>query len=577
MRFFKEIFKVFTIEEKKKVFFLLLLILIGTVLELVSIGIVLPAVKIFTDSMFLNQFYEFTGIKKLKPDLLVLYVLLLFLLVFALKNFFLWIILKAQARFLSDYQSNLQIKVFKGYLSQEMSYLREKNSSTIIYNISNLCGFFCSVYLNALILVAIESVILIGILSMLLYYNFQITFFIIVFFGGLILLIYFLNKKKLKNIGRARNFFSERQLENLQQGIGGIREVKILGKEFFFVKNFKNSTEELAVANYNSSVISGSPKLLIEFLAVLSFGFAIIILTMQGHTLTESFPLLAVYFAATYKLLPSFQKILFFMNRLKFSYPTAKQLINLLPELLEKKVIEKNKGLKKNFSNEININNVSFKYPKNDKLIFSNLNFKISKNSFIGISGESGVGKSTLIDIILGLIRPNSGSILVDDVDIFKNLRDWQNTIGYVPQNIFLISDSIKKNIALGLEDYEIDDKSLNQAIDRSCLRNFIKELEYKENTIVGEDGSLISWGQRQRIGIARALYNNPSVLIFDEATSSLDSKTEENILEEIQLLKKNLTLIFVSHKRESLKKCDKIFSIKNGMILEISNNDDFI
>jgi len=577
MRFLKEIYQVFTFEEKKNFFFLFLLILIGTVLELVSIGIVLPTAKIFTDSVFLNQFYEFTGIKKLETGILVLYVLFLFLIVFALKNFFLYIVLKAQAKFIVDYQSNLQIKVFNGYLSQEMSYLREKNSSTIMYNISNLCNFFCSIYINTLFLILIEAVVLIGILGMLLYFNFQITFLIIVVFGGLVLLIYVLNKKKLKNVGKARNFFSERQLENLQQAIGSIKEVKVLGKEFFFEKNFKNSTEELASANYVSSIISGTPKLLIEFITVLSFSSAIIILMTQGYTLTETFPLLAVYFVATYKLLPAFQKILFFLNRLKYSYPTAKQLINLLPELLKKEAIKLNKGSKKKFNNEININNVSFKYPKNNKLIFSNLNFKISKNSFIGISGESGVGKSTLIDIILGLIKPDSGSIQVDDEDIHKNLRDWQNTIGYVPQNIFLISDSIKKNIAFGLDDYEIDNKSLNQAIERSCLRNFIQGLKYKENTIVGENGSLISWGQRQRIGIARALYNNPSVLIFDEATNSLDPKTEENILQEIELLKKNLTLIFVSHKRASLKKCDKIFSIKNETILEISNNEYFV
>jgi ATP-binding cassette subfamily C protein len=266
----------------------------------------------------------------------------------------------------------------------------------------------------------------------------------------------------------------------------------------------------------------------------------------------------------------------FFMNRLKFSYPTAKELLNLSSTLLKKKEIEDNKEFKIEFSNEINIKNLSFKYPNSDKLILSNLNLKILKNSFVGISGESGVGKSTLIDMILGLLKPVFGSILVDNIDISKNLRNWRNNIGYVPQKIFLISDSIKKNIALGLEDFEIDDQLLNQAIDRSCLRNFIQELEHKENTIVGEDGSLISWGQRQRIGIARALYNNPSILIFDEATSSLDPITEEKILDEIQLLKKTLTLIFVSHRKDSLKKCDKTFFMQNGMIFEILENNDF-
>lgn len=564
----KEIFKIFTAVEKKKIFFLLFLILIGTIFELVSLGVVLPAVKIFTDSEFLNQVYVFTGIPELSFNLLIFFVLLSTVGIFLLKNFFLWYLLIVRSKFLSTYTGNLQTRVFKGYLSQSMPYFSKKNSSTIINNISNLSVFFSSIYLEAIISIIVELVILIGILSLLLYYNFQITLIIIIVFGGCVLLIYFLNKKKLKHIGRSRNFFSEKQLENLQRGIGGIREIKIIGKESFFVDNFKNSTDQLISANYESSIISGSPRLLIEFLAVLCFSIAIIILTLQGNTLVESLPLLAVYLAATYKLLPSFQKLIFLMNRLKYSDPAAKQLLNLLPELLVSKEIDNNKGSKMAFLNEINIKNISFKYPKTDKFILSNINLRIAKNSFVGISGESGAGKSTLIDLIAGLLEPTAGSILVDNTDIFKNLRNWQNTIGYVPQNIFLVSDSIKNNIALGLDSSEIDDKLLNRAIEKSCLRKFIETLPDKENTIVGEHGSLISWGQRQRIGIARSLYNNPSVLIFDEATSSLDPETEDEILREIQLLKKNLTLIFISHEKKSLKNCDKLFSIKNGIIL---------
>ena len=569
MNFLKKIFQTLSVVEKKKIFFLLLLILIGAILELASIGIILPAVKVFTDSEFLNQFYQFTGIPELNSESLVFFVMFSIVGVFAIKNFFLWTVLKFKSSFLSSYLGNLQIKVFKGYLSKNMSYLSNKNSSTIIYNILNLTGFFSSVYLDAIILLIIELVILIGILSLLLYYNLQITLVLIIIFGGCILAIYLLNKKKLKNIGRDRNFFSEKQLEDLQRGIGGIREIKILGKESFFINNFKTSTNRLVDANYISSIISGTPRLLIEFLAVFCLTIAITILTIEGKKLAEYLPLLALYLAATYKLMPSFQKLIFLMNRLKYSHHTAKQLLNLLPEVLVNENIYNIKGNKLVFSSEISINNLSFKYPKTEKYILSNINFKIQKNSFVGICGESGVGKSTLIDLIAGLIEPNKGSILVDNVDIFKNLRNWQNVIGYVPQNIFLIPDSIKNNIALGLDSSEIDDKLLDQAIDKSFLREFIESLPDKENTIVGEHGSLISWGQRQRIGIARSLYNNPSVLIFDEATSSLDPETEENILKEIKLLKRNLTLIFISHKQSSLKSCDKVFYLKNKTIFQ--------
>ena len=329
-------------------------------------------------------------------------------------------------------------------------------------------------------------------------------------------------------------------------------------------------TQILGKANYQSAVISGTPRLIIEFFSVFCLVFVIFFLTLSGKVLTEILPLLGFFLAVAYKLIPSFNRVLFLSNRLKYSSLAAQNLINLLKEFDNK--VNKNNFNKKiiNSFEEINLSNIHFTYPNAKNVIFSGLNLSIKKNTFIGISGASGVGKSTLIDIILGLTIPIKGSITFDGVNINDRMEDWQNSIGYVSQNIFILADTIKRNIAFGVKDECIDMQLFNNSIHKSSLKNFINSLQNKENTIIGERGSTISGGQKQRIGIARALYNEPKLLIFDEATSSLDPLTEKEVLKEIQSLKKYTTIIFISHKEDTLKNSDQRFFLKDGNLTEV-------
>ena len=218
---------------------------------------------------------------------------------------------------------------------------------------------------------------------------------------------------------------------------------------------------------------------------------------------------------------------------------------------------------------DIKIKNISFKYPNRAEQILENVNLIVNKNSFVGIGGESGSGKSTLIDIIMGILKPNSGEVLVDNKSIFNSVDSWQKKIGYVSQNIFLTPDTIKKNIAFGIPENEINDDLINDVIKKCSLEKFTNSLESGLNTQIGEGGSLISGGQKQRIGIARALYNNPEVLIFDEATSALDTEIEKEILDEIRNLKKDFTLIFITHRESTLKFCDEKYLLKNNKLIK--------
>ena len=562
----------FEIEDKKRLFVLVVFMFTGMILELFGIGLIFPALKLLTDNQFLSKTYEFLKIEKLESEILLLSIVLVFIIFFAFKNFFLWIVLKKYSTFLAKYEANLQLRLFKGYLNKSISYFKERNSSDIIINIKEISTFFSSVYLASLLNLTLEIILQLSILILLFYFSWQSTLTIFIIFGGLSFVIFKYNKKKLENLGKLRNKISNFQLQNVQQSIGGIKEIKIMGREAFFLNNFEKNTFSLADANTKNSIIAGSPRLIIEFFAVCSVSVIVFLFLFLGKSLIEILPILGLFLVAAYKMIPSFNKILLMMNRIKFSSDMVNKITKLVYEFKnDKKIKDNNENeYKILFNNEIILKNIFFKYPNRQHSVIENLNLVIKKNTFLGISGESGSGKSTLIDLIMGISTPNGGRIEVDGHSIKNSIKVWQKNLGYVSQNIYLLPDTIKKNIAFGLSEDQIDNDLLNQVIKKSSLKKFVDSLELGINTPVGEGGALISGGQKQRIGIARALYNNPRILIFDEATNALDFETEREILNELTLLKKEFTLIFITHKESSIKYCDQKYVMINKNISKI-------
>ena len=310
------------------------------------------------------------------------------------------------------------------------------------------------------------------------------------------------------------------------------------------------------------------PKYIIEI-----FGIAVVIsliyfLLKINDEPKDIIPILALYTASAFKIIPSLLKIFSTFQNFNYLNPSLDNIYSQLNDYkdLVDNTFKENKVLKKiNFDKKVEIKNLFFKFSE-EKILFNNFNISIEKNSFIGIKGDSGSGKSTFLNMISGLIKPQKGEILVDGVSIFENIQEWRNKLGYVSQSVFLIDESIKKNIAFGVEDSEIDYTKLDMAIQNSGLRNYIDSLNEKENTIVGERGIRISGGQKQRIGLARALYFSPEILILDEATNSLDKETEKNILTELLNIKNKITLIIVSHENEPLKISDKIYDLNKKL-----------
>ncbi len=567
----KKIFNLSFNEEYKKKFFVTFIFMIfGMILELFGIGLIFPALQIITDQEFLIKVSNIFGISNLEISNLIIFITIFFIFFYGFKNFILWIILKKYSSFLAYYEAYLQSKIYNGYFKKSVYYFKYKNSSNIIINIKEICTFFSSIYLNSLIILTLEIFLQISILMVLFYFNWQSTLIILILFGGLSIFLFSYHKNRLKELGQLRNELSQQQLRNVQDGIGGIKEIKLLGREFFFLNEFENNTKQLADANRENAVIAGTPRLVIEFFAICSVATIIILFLYLGKSILETLPILGLFFVAAYKMIPSFNKTLLLLNRLKFSSDGVNRILNLLNEIKFDEDFNNSEVSREiKFDKEINLSKISYKYPDRGYQILKDVNMKINKNTFVGISGESGSGKSTLIDIIMGIIKPNEGQILIDGISLDVSIRDWQKKIGYVSQDIFLFPDTIRKNVAFGLPENEIDDELLDEVIRKSSLKKFIDSLENGLNTNIGEGGALISGGQKQRIGIARALYNKPKLLIFDEATSALDISTEKEILNEIINLKKEFTLIFVSHKENSLKYCDKKYLLKNKILTE--------
>jgi ABC-type bacteriocin/lantibiotic exporter with double-glycine peptidase domain len=430
---------------------------------------------------------------------------------------------------------------------------------------------YCDVIKSFLVLL-LELLTAIGIFVFLFIWQPYGTLIVCLLTGGSVLLYARGTKKLVYNWGLVRQEQEGYVNQHLMQGLGGIKEVKLMGKEDFFLAEFSgHSTKKNRIIAKQLALIQ-VPRLFLEFLSVLGIVCLVFISVYRHVNIEYLLTILGVYMVGSYRLIPSVNKIMASLQNIKFHQPV----VNLVATELERfKGLEKiaqlatgNKKIHLPFNHLVSVENLSFHYASNNRLVLKDISFQINKGECIGIIGESGSGKSTMIDLILGLMQPVKGKIFCDGKDIQENMRNWQNLIGYVPQNIYLTDSSLKANIAFGVPADEIDENALEDAISCAMLDTFVKNLEHGVNTQIGERGTKISGGQRQRIGIARALYHNPELLILDEATSALDSETEYDVMKAVTDLKGTRTIIIVAHRHSTLAKCDRIYEFGNGKII---------
>lgn len=560
-----KLFSILTEKQKQECIFIIFVMIIGAVLEAIGIGTILPLISVIENE---NIFLEYPEVKYYANicgiythTQLIVAVSILLIFVFCVKNLYLACQLKLQINFSLKNQIYFSKMLMCEYLFKPYLFHLNHNTATILRNVNNSGRvIFTDMYVSAFQLLT-EIITAFIIWLMLLWIDIFTATIAAGFMAILLYSIMQVFRKKITEQGIKQNEYAVSYLKWVNQGLGAIKETKVLRKENYFLQKFAKAYEEFGNANRKFLFVNQLPRMIIETVVVSGLLLLIIVKMLLGAPPEQIVPILGVLALAAFRLMPSANRIVNLSNTIRFSMP-------LFDEVYNEYIDIKNNNLKQNlingisetnkinFNNEIKINNLSFNYSTN-KTVLNNISFIIPKGKFVGIIGPSGVGKTTFVDILLGLLEPTNGSITVDSVNIFSNIRGWQANLAYVPQSIYLIDGTIKENIALGVPENDIDNKLVDKVLHMAELYDFVYSQPDNINTNVGERGVKLSGGQRQRIGIARALYQKPEVLILDEATSALDNETEKSITDTILKFKGKITIIAIAHRLTTLQACD--------------------
>jgi len=476
-----------------------------------------------------------------------------------------------KTRFTLGKNHSLSRRLLNVYLSQPYEYFLQKNSSELGKNVLSEINQLTSQLLISLFDIIINGLMVVVILAMLFVVDVTVTIGAIIFLGGSYGIINYFVRNKLRATGQERLEANRGRFRMANEALTSIKTTKIMGIESFFLDNYSNFSRKFARLNVFAHVIGEIPRYLLEAVAFGGIIFFVIFMIARGERVIDFVPLLSLYAFAAYRTLPALNRLFGAMTRVYYNTAIVDKIYEDMIEIEpQKKPIIKPATAKSEllFNKSIKLQNIKFSYKDTSYNVIDSINLTIPKNNIIGFVGPTGCGKTTLVDVILGLLTPQEGKIIVDDVEITEeNITAWQRKIGYVPQEIYLSDDKICKNIAFGIPEKDID-MQVKFAAKIAAIEKFIEiELPKKYNTIIGERGVRLSGGQRQRIGLARALYRNPEVLVLDEATSSLDGATEEIVLKAIQSAAKSRTVIMIAHRLNTLKDCAQIYILEQGKI----------
>ena len=568
--------KIIYILEKKfffSIIFLFFLLIISTFLEFISISSIPIFLMAISDvDQFFNKlpFLNYFSYMKLDESLnLIYFVSFGIITVFFLKNLFLFFSNYYQGKLRKYIREDVKKKVLKTYLFMPYKFHLNFNPSLLVRNITH-DSVQASDLLFIVITILKELILLLLLLLVLIFSTASKGLFLVILLSLISYVFYYFVKKIVKKAGKDIRQSAGQELKNLMQSFGSIKETKILSRENYFLSLVKFNIKKIEDAKFISGLISSVPKLVLEVITISSIIFVLILYFNLGYEFNQILPSITLYVVCALRMIPAFNTITSKLTVFKRHSISLNAICRDLKN--EKLTSESPDSFNKTFDlkekiNEILIKNISFSYEKNNYNL-KNISMSILAGEKIGILGKSGSGKSTFVDLLLRLHSPNEGSIFINNHNIKDNLDHWRNKVGFIPQNLYLFDDTIVSNITYGLLEKDIDYKKFNKCIKISNLTDFINNLEDKERTLIGNQGVRISGGEKQRIGIARALYNSPEVLIFDESTNALDHNNEMQIMKEIDNLDYNCTKIIISHKLGPLMNCDKIYVFDKGRII---------
>jgi ABC-type multidrug transport system fused ATPase/permease subunit len=545
-------------------------LLVGMVLETFGVGVVIPAITLLTGdapARWTNSIPGFTWLGTLDASTMAAVGVISVGLLYLLKTVYLTWLASRQMRFIYDVQADLSQRLFTSYLYKPYSFHLQRNSSELLRNVIGATNELTMTGMVSTLILLAECMVLAGIVALLLYVEPAGTLV-----AGTILGIfgYFLNsatRQAIRRAGEQRQHHEQRRTQYLQQAIGGAKELKLLGRERGALALYEPHNRASASIGQFQATLQAIPKLWLELFGVAALVILVLVMVAQGKAVSSLVPTIGVFAAAAFRLIPCVNRILGSVQYIRQSRPIIDVLTHELRDALPAPSARYPVETQSRLHRSIRVESVSVSYPGGQSPVIQDASFEVPAGTTVGIIGGSGSGKSTLVDAMLGLLPLDSGKILCDGSDIETDVAAWQRRIGYVPQSIYLTDDSIRRNIAFGLEEDAIDPESMARAVSAAQLDAFVGSLPAGLETMVGEHGVRLSGGQRQRIGIARALYHNPAVLVLDEATSALDEATESEVMAAINLLHGEKTILIVTHRLKTLRYCDQVFLVANGSV----------
>lgn len=544
--------------------------LIGMMLETLGIGLVVPALSLMTQGDLAVNYPTLApwlhSLNTHSREWLVIAGMLTLVGVYAIKALFLAFLAWRQASFVYGLQSHLSQRLFAGYLRQPYTFHLQRNSAQLIRNTIGQVGDITNVIQQSLIMIT-EILVLFGTSVLLLIVEPLGALLVVSTLGFAAWGFNRLTRSRILRWGKARQVHEGLRIQHLQQGLGGAKDVKLLGRESDFLAQYRLHNTSSARIGQRQSTLQALPRLWLELLAVTGLAALVLVMIKQGKPLAALLPTLGLFAAAAFRVMPSITRVLGAIQNVNFSLPVINTLYSEFGLLDATKVPQQ--GLPLPLTRVLTLDQISFCYPAAATLALCGVSLSIPRGTSVGFIGGSGAGKSTLVDIILGLLTPDSGVVKVDGMDIQTHLRSWQDQIGYVPQTIYLTDDTLRRNVAFGLPTEQIDETAVWRAIRAAQLEQFVNDLPQGLDTLVGERGIRLSGGQRQRIGIARALYHDPAVLVLDEATSSLDTTTERGVMEAVNALHGDKTILIVAHRLSTVEYCDRLYRLEQGKVVE--------
>ena len=564
-------------DSQKKESVLLVLVIIGRVIfELLGVTAIYPFLQalltpdVVMENKYAVPFIHFFHIETAKEMLVLIGAALI--LVYIFKNIYMIFSYYVQYNYSTKVQKELSIKILNSYMSRPYSFFLNINSSEILRTCNSDVTAVYAI-LGCVFDIAAEG-LSVGLIGIFIFYTDPFmaaaALLLVTFVGGVIIFLY---KPIMKRMGRKEMSAQAAKSKAIYQTVNGVKELYVMQRKQLFLDEYSRAADVVRRIGRNKDFLGASPERIIEGICVSGLIGVVVIRLLMGVDVMSFVPQLGMFAMAAFKILPSVGKV---SNRITTIVYHLPMLDNVYKVIVKADEYEKEQAQYQNthktdsddgqnvdFCDKISIQNVAWKYNENKSNILEGLQLDIQKGDSIALIGPSGAGKTTLADIILGLLQPQTGCVYMDGKDVYAMPKQWAKIIGYVPQNVFLMDDTVRNNVAFGLKD--IDDKQIWEALEEAQIKEFVEKLPYGLDTIVGERGVKFSGGQRQRIAIARALYNNPQILVLDEATSALDNETESAVMEAVEALQGKMTLIIVAHRLTTIRNCDKIYEIKDG------------